>query len=242
MRKWKSAVFAACAIMTTMSSPAFAGSWIENFDSFDTKRWNDRDGSNGPFFGCKFRTSKTNINNGKMEIGIGDNGPSNDKNQCGEVSTKGTFGYGKFLITMTPSYIKGSNSAFFLYTGDTGGAANHYEIDMEFIVENGKRKLHTNYFIKGSDNNSANVKRFDTGNGPFQVGFEWKADSIRWFYVNGAGKEVNYRTANVKISQKMNLFVNHWYANNSDTNSTGFLGSYDGTEGKAIFDKIEVYF
>jgi endo-1,3-1,4-beta-glycanase ExoK len=232
------------AVMAALSSPALAGSWIENFDSFDTARWNDRNGSNGPFFGCTFRPGNTNINNGKMEISILDNGPSIDPKQCGEISTKSKFGYGKYLITMTPSYVNGSDSAFFLYTGDTGGAANHYEIDVEFIVKDGQRKLHTNYFVKGSDftNGKSNIQQFDVGDGPVQVGFEWRSDSIRWFYINGAGKEVNYRTAKAKIPTQMNLFVNHWYANNRDANSTEFLGRYDGREATASFDKIEVHY
>jgi endo-1,3-1,4-beta-glycanase ExoK len=251
MRLVNKALFALAA-MTTLSTPALAqNSFVEDFSKWQPTVWNVRDGSNGDFFGCTFRSAGTFVNTttGKLELKIGDNGPSTDKYRCGELFTKKqNFGYAKYLVQIQPSFIKGSNSSFFLYYGPSGGGkADHYEIDMEFIVDpnDGKKKLHTNYFVKGSDNGGKNVQRFEVSTGSRQYGFQWTSTGIRWFKVEG-GKEIDLRKVDVKITQQMGLFMNHWYSNSRSTSqeakdSIGFLGTYDGSEGTAFYDKVEVY-
>ncbi len=223
--------------MSTLSSTASAQLLVDDFSGTggpDSSKWTVRTGSNGDFFGCSFASTEVWKSGGNLILNVN---PNTEK--CGEVKSVSTFQYGKYLIRMTPSTFAGGNSSFFLYVGSTGGASDHFEIDIELI--NGGKTLHTNYFIKGSDNGGKNVKQFAAGPGPFQVGFEWRADSIRWFYVNSSGKEVDYRKVNVKISNRMNLFMNHWYANNDNAASTGFLGTHNGGGGQAKYDKVEVY-
>jgi endo-1,3-1,4-beta-glycanase ExoK len=234
------AAFAAPVIMMAVSSAAHAQALLlDDFTSTrptnpDSKKWTVRTGSNGAFFGCEFATSEVWVDKGVLNLNVNPN-----TKKCGEIKSIQKFKYGKYLIRMTPSTFAGGNSSFFLYTGSTGGANDHFEIDIELIK--GGTTLHTNYFINGSDNAGKNVKQFAAGKGPFQVGFEWRADSIRWFYVDGRGKEVDYRRVFVKIPNEMNLFMNHWYSNNNNRDSVNFLGRHLGGGGVATYDKVEVY-
>jgi endo-1,3-1,4-beta-glycanase ExoK len=126
--------------------------------SVDTNKWSVRTGSNGAFFGCEFASNRVAVANGNLNLSVN---PRTSK--CGEVKSVKLFNYGKFLIRMSPSTFAGGNSSFFLYTGSTGGAADHFEIDIELI--NGGKTLHTNYFIQGSDNAGKNVQQFGAGAG-----------------------------------------------------------------------------
>ncbi|MFC4293282.1 glycoside hydrolase family 16 protein [Sphingorhabdus arenilitoris] len=238
MRISKKCVTAALVAMTTMSSTAFGQALlVDDFSGTggpDSTKWTVSTQNNGSPFGCTFATSEVWKSGGNLILNVN---PNTDK--CAEVkSVKSDFKYGKYLVRVTPSTFAGGNTSFFLYTGTTGGATNHYEIDIEII--NGGKTLHTNYFVKGSDNGGKNVKQFNLGAGLVQLGFEWRANTIRWFWVGSDGKENNYRTANVSISNNMNLFMNHWYSDNS-ASGVGFLGEHTGGGGQAKYDKVEVY-
>jgi endo-1,3-1,4-beta-glycanase ExoK len=226
--------------MTTMSATAYGQALLtDDFSGTgapDSSKWTVRTGSNGDFFGCTFEPKQVSVGGGSLSLNV--DASANPK-KCGEIKSVKQFTYGKYLILMTPSKFAGGNSAFFLYTGSTGGAADHFEIDIEIIK--GGTVLHTNYFIKGSDSAGANAKDYFAGPGPFQVGIEWRETFIRWFYVNGAGKEIDYRKVNVKMPNKMNLFMNHWISNNNNADSVGFLGKNNGSGGVAKYDKVEVY-
>lgn len=238
MQIWKKYAVGLGAVLTTLSIPAAAQNLF--FDDFNggagsnpsSTNWVERSGSNGSFFGCTFdpaRSSRSGTGNLLLTIVSG---------RCGEVKSARTLSHGKYFVTMTPSRIGGTNSSFFLYRGTTGGASNHYEIDIEFL--NGGRTLHTNYFIAGSDNNGGNVRQFTVNQGLQRVGFQWSPTSIRWFSFDLMGRETNLRTVNVAISGSMNLFLNHWNSNSSNADSVGFLGSYNGNNSTATYHQVRV--
>lgn len=238
MQIWKKYAVGLGAVLTTLSIPATAQDLF--FDDFNggagsnpsSSNWVERSGSNGSFFGCTFdpaRSSRSGTGNLLLTIVNG---------RCGEVRSTKALSYGKYFVTMTPSRIGGTNSSFFLYRGTTGGASNHYEIDIEFLE--GGRILHTNYFVAGSDNNGGNVERITVNQGLQRVGFEWSPTSIRWFRFDLMGRETDLRTEPVAISGSMNLFLNHWNSNSSDADSVGFLGSYNGSNSTATYHQVRV--
>ena len=237
MRITKKCVIAAFLAMTTMSSAAFGQAILtDDFSGTggpNSKKWTVSTQQNGSPFGCQFATSEVWKSGGNLILNAN---PNTDK--CAEVkSVKSDFKYGKYLVLFTPSTYAGGNSSFFLYTG-ASGTSTHFEIDIEVIK--GGKTLHTNYFIKGGDNLGKNVKQFAMPkSGEVLLGFEWRNKTIRWFWVDN-GKEKDIRTANVSISQPMNLFMNNWYSDNS-TSGVAFLGQHNGGGGQAKYNKVEVY-
>jgi endo-1,3-1,4-beta-glycanase ExoK len=236
MKLFKLAALASATLSAVTLSPAAnAQALLDDFSGTggpDSSLWTVSTQTNGSPFGCGFSTSEVWKSGGNLVMNVNPN-----TKKCSEIKSIKKFTYGKYLIRMTPSTFAGGNSTFFLYTGTTGGAPDHYEIDIEFI--NGGKTLHTNYFIKGGDNKGDNFKQFPAPTGTFQIGFEWTKDFIRWFKVENR-KEVDIRKVNVKISTPMNLFINHWYGDNS-TAGIDFLGKHSGGGGQALYDKVEVY-
>jgi endo-1,3-1,4-beta-glycanase ExoK len=236
MRISKKYVASAALAMVALSSPASAQVLSDDFTGTggpDSTKWTVSTQQNGSPFGCQFATSEVWKSNGDLIMNVNPN-----TKKCSEIkSKKSDFKYGKYLVLMTPSTFAGGNSSFFLYTG-ASGTSTHYEIDIEII--NGGKTIHTNYFIQGGDNLGKYVKQYPIPkSGQIQLGFEWKKDSIRWFWVDGT-VEKDLRYDKVSISTPMNLFVNHWYGDNS-TASKNFLGTHSGGGGQAKYNKIEVY-
>jgi hypothetical protein len=113
------------------------------------------------------------------------------------------------------------------------GTSSHYEIDIEFI--RGGRTLHTNVWTAGRQN----YQQFSVGTGWRTIGFEWRPGFVRWFDVDNAGVEREFRRVNVNISASMRLFLNHWVGNNS-AGAVGFVGNYNGGGGGAFYDWVRV--
>jgi endo-1,3-1,4-beta-glycanase ExoK len=154
---------------------AQAAFW-DGFDSGtgpDPTRWEVANWANGDIFGCTFAYSEAwRASWGALVLNVNASNPSNVK--CGEVRTRQSFTYGKFVTRLQPSYIQGSNTSIFLYTGSPG-TASHYEIDIEFL--RGGTVIHTNVWRAGQQN----YVQYGTSNGWRTIGFEWRPTFIRWF-------------------------------------------------------------
>jgi endo-1,3-1,4-beta-glycanase ExoK len=223
----------ACTALLTAGG-AQAGFW-DGFDAGsgpDPAKWEVANWANGDIFGCTFAYSEAyRVSWGSLVLNVNASNQSNVK--CGEVRTWQSFTYGKFVTRLQPSYIKGSNTSFFLFTG-TPGTSSHQEIDIEFI--RGGTVIHTNVWKNGQQN----YLQFGTANGWQTIGFEWRPTYIRWFHVNSNGSETEFRRVNVSISTPMRLMMNHWVGNNS-AGAQSFLGYYTpGTGGPAYYDWVRV--
>lgn len=215
------------------SASANAANFFEGFDgtggagaAWETANW-----SNGDIFGCAFAYSEVwRTGGGALQLNV--NSSNRNSVRCGEVRTWQSFTYGKFVARLQPGTIEGGNSSFFLYTGQAG-TSSHYEIDIEFI--RGGRTLHTNVWTAGRQN----YQQFSVATGWRTIGFEWRPGFVRWFDVDNAGVEREFRRVNVSISAPMRLFLNHWVGNNS-AGAVGFVGTYNGGGGPAYYDWVRV--
>ena len=62
---------------------------------------------------------------------------------------------------------------------------------------------------------------------------------MRWFHVDEAGREHEFRRVEVALSSPMRLMMNHWVGNDS-AGAVGFLGHHDGGSGAAYYDWVRV--
>lgn len=233
MNKHGMATALVLAAAMTASTASRAANFFEGFDgtggaggAWETASWH-----NGDIFGCGFAFSEVwRTGWGALQLNVNSSNRSNVR--CGEVRTWQSFTYGKFVTRLQPGMLDGGNSSFFLYTGQAG-TSNHYEIDIEFIK--GGRVLHTNVWTAGRQNQ----QQFSVATGWRTVGFEWRPTFVRWFHVDNAGVEREFRRVNVGISAPMRLMLNHWVGNNS-SGALSFLGQYNGAGGPAYYDWVRV--
>jgi len=224
-------VRAALAAGVIASAPAHATNFFDGFDGTGGPNgsvWETATWFNGDIFGCTFAYSEVWLTGwGALDLNV--NGGTK---KCAEVRTWQSFTYGKFVTRMQPGMIAGGDSSFFLYTGNAG-TSNHFEIDLEFI--NSGRTLHTNVWVAGRQN----YQQFSIATGWRTIGFEWRPSYVRFFHVNDAGQEQEFRRVNSSISAPMRLMLNHWVGNNS-TGAKNFVGTYSGGGGPAYYDWVKV--
>jgi hypothetical protein len=229
--KLKSIMGAALAAGTLALAPVQAANMFDGFDGSggpNSSVWETANWHNGDIFGCAFAYSEVwKTGWGALHLNV--NGGTR---KCAEVRTWQSFRYGKFVTRLQPGTIAGGNSSFFLYTGNAG-TSNHYEIDLEFI--NSGRTLHTNVWVAGRQN----YQQYSIGTGWRTIGFEWRPGYVRFFHVNSAGQEQEFRRVNVAISASMRLMMNHWVGDNSAA-AKNFVGTYYGGGGPAYYDWVRV--
>jgi endo-1,3-1,4-beta-glycanase ExoK len=225
----------AALALAMLSGNANAGFW-DGFDSGsgpDTSKWEVANWNNGDIFGCTFAYSEAyRMSWGALALNVNASNPNSVR--CAEVRTWRTFTYGKFVTRIQPSYLQGSDTSIFLYTG-TAGTASHFEIDIEFL--RGGSVIHTNVWTAGRQN----YVQYNTANNGWRtIGFEWRPTFIRWFHVNADGSETEFRRVYVSISTPMRLMLNHWVGNNS-AGAVNFVGNYSrGQGGTAYYDWVRV--
>lgn len=222
------AALLACAIA---HAPAHATNFFDGFDGNGGPNgsvWETASWFNGDIFGCTFAYSEVWLTGwGALDLNV--NGGTA---KCAEVRTWQSFQYGKFVTRLQPGMIAGGDSSFFLYTGNAG-TSNHFEIDLEFI--NAGRTLHTNVWTAGQQH----YQQYAIATGWRTIGFEWRPSFVRFFHVNDAGQEQEFRRVNLSFSAPMRLMLNHWVGNNS-ANAVGFVGTYAGGGGPAYYDWVKV--
>jgi endo-1,3-1,4-beta-glycanase ExoK len=168
--------------------------------------------------GCPWSNTEVwQTNTGILNVNL--NGSTN---KCGEIKSQDLFSSGRFIAHMKPVNISGTTSTFFLYTGATGGAKDHYEIDIEFI--GGTNLLHTNYWIAGKKDTNGVTHEVDIDlTKEFKIdpyskfrryGFEWRSNKIIWFTEDDAGQRKDLRTEDVSLKANMPIFMNNWRGDN----------------------------
>ena len=221
------------AFSVSLATSAHASNFFDGFDTGtgpDTANWEVSDWANGSPFGCTFAYSEAWIASANLVLNVNSSNESAIK--CSEIRTWQSFTYGKFEVRMLPGTIAGADSSFFLYTG-TAGTASHDEIDIEFV--NSGKTLHTNAWR----HDVQNYQDFVVTPGWTKLGFEWRPTYVRWFTVDAAGAEHEFRRVTTSISSPMQLFLNHWNGDNS-TSAVNFLGHYNGGGGQALYNWVKV--
>jgi endo-1,3-1,4-beta-glycanase ExoK len=231
MLRFARSVALVLALMPAIS--ARAANFFEGFDGVGGPggAWQTANWYNGGIFGCGFAYSEAwRTGWGALQLNVNSSNVSSVR--CGEVRTWQRFTYGKFVTRLQPGMIAGGNSSFFLYTG-THSTTSHFEIDIEFIHQGSV--LHTDVWTAGRQN----PQQFVVGQGWRTIGFEWRPDFVRWFHVDGAGNEHEFRRVYTRISAPMQLMLNHWVGSNSSA-ARAFLGPYYYGGGPAFYDWVRV--
>lgn len=126
----------------------------------------------------------------------------------GEVQRRGTFGYGRYEVVMTPARGDGVISSFFVYTGPYFGDT-HEEIDIEFL---GKETagVYLNHFVDGEPLSGRFVELGeDAANASGLYAFEWSEDGIVWYA--GAREIARVDASDVAIPRPpARIYVNIW--------------------------------
>lgn len=151
-----------------------------------------------------------------------------------EVQRVGFYGYGRYEVVMRASSAPGVVSSFFTHTGEYRGDP-HDEVDIELLGRT-PRSIHLNYFNAGGSD-AANVDLwFDASEGEHLYAFEWLPDSIIW-YVDGVKvREVDNRTATVKVpTTASRVLVNTWVGNRQ---TEEWLGTPEFHETSALYTCI----
>lgn len=189
--------------------------------------WETATWRNGVPFGCSFAYSEVWKDQGRLQLNV-----NAGTGKCAEVRTLAHFTYGKFTVRVKASNFAGGNTSFFLYTGDAG-TASHQEIDIELIK--GGTVLHTNAWKNGQQH----YVQYPIATGWQTLGFEWRADFVRWFSVDAEGRENTLRRLDIAIDTPMKLMLNHWVGDNS-ADGISFLGRWKGIGGPAEYDWVKV--
>ena len=161
----------------------------------------------------------------------------------GELRTRRSFRYGRFVVRMKAARGSGVVSSFFLYRYDPW-----QEVDIEFLGKN-TRQIHLNTFFnpgpEGAHNNAGDLSHqkpvvldlpFDAAGAFHDYAVEWRESAIRW-YVDGELIYTNADSTRVP-NLPMQLMMNLWISR-----STGWVGPVDDSAlpAEAVYDEVQIY-
>jgi len=196
-------------------------SFVETFDRLDTQRWYISDGwSNGDHQNCTWSAKQVSVAGGKLRLGFAKQDYKERQHVCGEVQTRGRFGYGAFEVRMKAVAGSGLNTGFFTYIGPVDKQP-HDEIDFEVLGKD-PSKVQVNQYVNGKSVGSAKLADVTGGADKdfHDYAFVWEKDRIAW-YVDG--KLVDEATDPAKLpSHASKIFLSLW---GSDT-LTSWMGSF----------------
>ncbi|WP_037067391.1 endo-1,3-1,4-beta-glycanase ExoK [Allorhizobium undicola] len=184
------------------------GSFVDNFDGLDLKRWYISDGwSNGDHQNCIWSKRNLKASNGELEMVFDQRLIKDREYACAELQTRKTFGYGTYEARVQSAQGSGLNSAFFTFIGPRDKKP-HDEIDFEVLGKN-LNEVQVNQYVSAK---GGNEKMADVPGGAQtkfnDYAFVWQKDRLR-FYVNGA--LVNDVTDPAKLPQNpQKIFFSLW--------------------------------
>jgi len=205
---------AAGICLSSIGMPAFAQSgatgksFLETFDSFDRSFWYVSDGwNNGGHQNCTWSRKQINTENGELNLNYSE-GKAKDRDYlCGEVQTRGRYGYGTYEVRMKAATGSGLNSAFFTYIGPTDKKPWD-EIDFEVLGKN-TDEVQVNQYIGGKGGNEKLVPVAGGADKGFNdYAFVWEEDRLRYFLNGRLVHEVTDRSKIPSNAQK--IFLSLW--------------------------------
>ncbi|GAA0595585.1 family 16 glycosylhydrolase [Kribbella sandramycini] len=220
------------------ATTAIGGSFVDNFDGFDTGRWHKADGwSNGGMFNAGWRADHVWFNGGVMGLNL-DNascpgGCSGKPYASGELRTNDLYSYGRYEVRMKAVKGSGTVTGFFTYTGPSDGQPWD-EIDVEILGKN-TTQMQTNYFTNGVGGHEKIINLgFDAAAGYHDYAIEWwNQGTINWF-VDGRLVHQENGSRGPLPTHPGRLMLNLWPATGVD----GWTGpfTYPGSTMTAFFD------
>ncbi|MFC9690185.1 glycoside hydrolase family 16 protein [Kribbella sp. NPDC056951] len=221
------------------ATTAIGGSFVDNFDGFDTGRWHKADGwSNGSMFNVGWRADHVWFSGGVMGLNL-DNascpgGCSGKPYASGEYRTNDLFSYGRFETRLKAVKASGTVTSFFTYTGPSDNQPWD-EIDVEILGKN-TTQLQTNYFTNGVGGHEKIINLgFDAAAGYHDYAIEWwNQGTINWF-VDGRLVHQENGSRGALPTRPMRVMLNLWPGIGVD----GWLGPFNYTgQLTATYDSV----
>lgn len=154
------------------------GAFLDEFDSFDSKRWFISDGwSNGDWMNCTWSKAAVAVEDGTLRLSFL---PQADATYlCGEVQSRGRAQYGTIAARMRTARHPGLNAALFTYIGPTHGQP-HDEIDFEVLTRDpGSVSLNT--YVDGKPQHGTEVAVSPPADEAWHVyAMHWTPEAVIW--------------------------------------------------------------
>jgi len=214
----------------------------ESFDTLDSSIW----GKGTHTFAhnaARFRPENVAVEDGQLVLTLRKERYLDRDYTGGELRSRSTYRYGRFVVRMKAARGSGVVSSFFLYRYNPW-----QEIDIEFLGKD-PREIHFNVFYnpgpEGTPNNAGDISHqrphvislpFDASLDFHEYAIEWQDGSIRW-YVDGNLVHRLRDTTSVP-DLPMQVMMNLWYSESVD-----WAGPRDDSQlpAYAYYDYVRIY-
>jgi len=181
--------------------------WTHSVDfstSPDTALWHTANGwSNEGMFNCGWKSDHVLYQNNLMKLKMDNTFSSGMPYTSGEFRSNNTYGYGYYEVKMKPCKKSGTNSSFFLYTGNPWD-----EIDIEFLGKD-TTKVQFNYFVNGQGGHEYLYNLgFDASKAFHVYAIEYKKKQINWYVDGHLAYSVSQSSG--LPSHNMQVMANFW--------------------------------
>jgi beta-glucanase (GH16 family) len=223
-----------CLILFGFVMPKLSAQILyDGLDTLNSTLFSKSDGwTNGNPFNCYWRASCITFSSGILTLTLDYEG-GQPPYKSGEYRTVKNYRYGLYEVRMKAAKASGTVSSFFVYTGPSEG--NPWdEIDIEILGKDPTR-MQTNYYTNGVGGKETMISLgFDASAGLHTYGFEWLANSIKW-YVDGKLVHTETGSKGPLPVTASKIMVNLWPGIGVD----GWLGPFNGNVPvKAEYDWI----
>jgi len=201
---------ATSAPAATPALPPLGEPFIERFEGDElSERWFVSDGwSNGDWMDNDWRASQVTLGENGLALTMEPAPEGSEKIlKSAEFRTHEFFRYGYFEIQMRVPRDTGIVTGFFTYA-HTDGKTQSNEIDIEILGRN-TRLLEATIHENGKSNHTVVQLPFDAADGFHTYGFDWRADSVRWYADGKMIHEVKGDAA-ARLVRPQQLIVDLW--------------------------------
>jgi hypothetical protein len=209
--EWGSSIYEVIVkpLQSTCISP-FTLVWYDDFDSFDTSRWEKATHTWDENL-AQFVPENITFADGIMTLHLTDEPTSQRQYSGAEYRTKESYLYGKFVVRMKAAPVSGVISSFFTYRDPPDPTWN--EIDIEFLGKDTTLIQFNPWWDWWPNCEPVTYDiPYDAADSFHEYTFEWTPDYIRWT-VDGDTYHV-FRGDGVELSQK--IMMNIWISSNTD--------------------------
>lgn len=190
--------------------PALGEPFVEVFDGDKlSERWFVSDGwSNSEWMDNDWRAGQVSLGEDGLTLTMEPAPEGSEKIlKSAEFRTQEFFRYGYFEIQMRVPRGPGIVTGFFTYAHPDGKTRSN-EIDIEILGRN-TRLLEATIHENGKSNHRVVQLPFDAADGFHTYGFDWRADSVRWYADGKIIHEVKGEAA-ARLVRPQQLIVDLW--------------------------------
>ncbi len=203
-------------------------SFFDDFDELNSDRWLVSDGwVNGNWQNCEWTAQALGVRDGMLGLSFLPQQTSKRDYMCGEIQSRGFYGFGTFEARMKTPVGSGMNAAFFSYTGPPHGNP-HDEIDFEILTRDTTR-VSLNTYVDGAPVNGKTVALpIPADSGFITYSFTWDSDGVAWFVDGVLVHKTTTGSATPITPQK--IYASFW---GSDT-LVNWMGKFEQPTGSLV--------